>query len=171
MGLNMNVKQRFIALAAIGLLSNIVIGAIAWSESAENTVTVATMVAALLLLAITYFALIGVLNPLVKLQKALTRVRDDKNYSLRLDGFIGEFKGVGDLYNQIMQSLEAKAEQEKLVATENLRVRVALDNVTTNVRIADNDRKIIYMNKSVAEMMQQAEADPAIQRHHGHPVS
>lgn len=41
----------------------------------------------------------------------------------------------------------------------NSRVRAALDNVTTNVMIADNDRNIIYMNRSVAEMMVAAEAD------------
>ncbi len=35
----------------------------------------------------------------------------------------------------------------------------ALNNVTSNVMIADNDRRITYMNKSVIEMMTTAEAD------------
>ncbi len=45
------------------------------------------------------------------------------------------------------------------MANENLRVKIALDNVATNVMIADNDLNIIYMNKSVQAMMQNAEAD------------
>ncbi|WP_206118786.1 methyl-accepting chemotaxis protein [Chromobacterium fluminis] len=44
-------------------------------------------------------------------------------------------------------------------AVENIRVRNALDNASTNVMIADNDRNIIYTNHSVLEMMRRAEAD------------
>jgi methyl-accepting chemotaxis protein len=42
---------------------------------------------------------------------------------------------------------------------DNARVRSALDNVSSNVMIADNERNIIYMNKSVFTMMQHAESD------------
>ena len=41
----------------------------------------------------------------------------------------------------------------------NLRIRNALDNVTTNVMIADNDGIIRYMNRSVSAMLINAEAD------------
>jgi methyl-accepting chemotaxis protein len=53
----------------------------------------------------------------------------------------------------------AMEEKEQQVAAENARVKIALDNVTTNVMIADNDRNIIYMNKTVMAMLQNAEAD------------
>ncbi|MDP3845336.1 MAG: methyl-accepting chemotaxis protein [Pseudomonas sp.] len=43
--------------------------------------------------------------------------------------------------------------------TDNSRVRSALDNVSSNVMIADNDRNIIYMNKTVFAMLQNAESD------------
>jgi methyl-accepting chemotaxis protein len=53
------------------------------------------------------------------------------------------------------------ADEEKVqcIAAENARVKIALDNVSSNVMIADNDRNIIYMNKTVLAMLQNAEAD------------
>ncbi|HMM76040.1 MAG TPA: methyl-accepting chemotaxis protein [Gammaproteobacteria bacterium] len=42
---------------------------------------------------------------------------------------------------------------------ENLRIRHALDNVTTNVMIADRDGVIRYMNRSIGAMLIAAEAD------------
>ncbi|WP_420429680.1 methyl-accepting chemotaxis protein [Algiphilus sp.] len=42
---------------------------------------------------------------------------------------------------------------------QNLRIRGALENVPTNVMIADNDRRIVYMNASVREMLTHAEED------------
>ncbi len=44
-------------------------------------------------------------------------------------------------------------------AIENIRVRIALDNVSTSVMIADNERNIIYTNRSVMDMLLKAEAD------------
>ncbi|SEP79418.1 methyl-accepting chemotaxis sensory transducer with Pas/Pac sensor [Solimonas aquatica] len=49
--------------------------------------------------------------------------------------------------------------ENRRIADENLRIRNALDNVTCNVMIADNERNIIYMNKSVVEMLTAAESD------------
>ncbi|WP_371926351.1 methyl-accepting chemotaxis protein [Chromobacterium sp. IIBBL 290-4] len=54
---------------------------------------------------------------------------------------------------------EAQAAEERRVASENARIRSALDNCTTNVMIADNERKIIYMNHSVTDMLRGAESD------------
>jgi methyl-accepting chemotaxis protein len=48
---------------------------------------------------------------------------------------------------------------ERELAAENARIRSALDNVSTCVMIADNQRNIIYVNRSVLDMMQRAEAD------------
>ncbi|MBD9368262.1 methyl-accepting chemotaxis protein [Xanthomonas sp. XNM01] len=45
------------------------------------------------------------------------------------------------------------------VARENLRVRTALDSVTTNVMIADSGRNIVYANKPLVAMLRAAEAD------------
>ncbi len=53
----------------------------------------------------------------------------------------------------------AREAKEKALAEENARVRQALDNVTTNVMISDNDANIIYANDSVLQMMKNAESD------------
>ncbi len=45
------------------------------------------------------------------------------------------------------------------VLQENTRIKVALDNVSTNVMLADNDRKVIYMNKAIYRMFANAESD------------
>jgi len=44
-------------------------------------------------------------------------------------------------------------------AAENSRIKIALDNVSSNVMLADPDLNIIYMNNSVLTMMKDAEAD------------
>lgn len=58
----------------------------------------------------------------------------------------------------VTSELAAKAELDKAL-NENLKIKVALDNVTTNVMMADNDRNIVYMNKSIVNMFSNAEAD------------
>ena len=72
-------------------------------------------------------------------------------------------------HNEIGKVMEAlKSMQTKLgfdvtesqrVADESLRVKIALDNVSTGVMIADNDGKIIYVNKSVCDILSKAEQD------------
>jgi len=49
--------------------------------------------------------------------------------------------------------------EARRVAQENTRVKIALDNVSTGVMIADNSRNIIYVNKSVVSILKAAEAD------------
>ena len=53
----------------------------------------------------------------------------------------------------------AAQQREAQIAAETLRVKNALDNVSTNVMIADPDGRIVYMNKSVTDMLSRAEAD------------
>ncbi|HEY8034444.1 MAG TPA: methyl-accepting chemotaxis protein [Methylobacter sp.] len=47
--------------------------------------------------------------------------------------------------------------EAKRIADEHLRIKIALDNVSTGVMIADNERNIIYANKSVVRMFGTAE--------------
>jgi len=56
---------------------------------------------------------------------------------------------------------ERIAEQNKLqsMASENQRIRVALDNVSANVMVADTDRNIIYANDAVVNLLRNAQAD------------
>ncbi len=49
--------------------------------------------------------------------------------------------------------------ESKRVADESLRIKIGLDSVSTGVMIADNARNIIYVNKSVVDILGKAEAD------------
>ena len=60
---------------------------------------------------------------------------------------------------QAMQSrLLASIETERRQAAENLRIKIALDNVSTGVMIANNERTIIYANNAVKKILKGAEA-------------
>jgi methyl-accepting chemotaxis protein len=48
---------------------------------------------------------------------------------------------------------------ERRIATENLRIRIALDNVSTGVMIADASRNIIYANQAVEAVLRGAQDD------------
>jgi methyl-accepting chemotaxis protein len=61
--------------------------------------------------------------------------------------------------NTMQQQLLARITADRKTADETLRVKIALDNVSTGVMIADNDRNIIYANKSVINILHKAEAE------------
>ena len=61
--------------------------------------------------------------------------------------------------NQMLDDVAASQDKMEEIGRTNLRIKNALDNVTTNVMIADNDRQITYMNESVQAMMREAESD------------
>ncbi|SOD57970.1 PAS domain-containing protein, partial [Pseudoxanthomonas wuyuanensis] len=56
-------------------------------------------------------------------------------------------------------NLRERSERDQAQAQENLRIRTALDEVTTNVMIADADRTIIYANRPLLNMLGEAEQD------------
>ncbi|MDD5295702.1 MAG: methyl-accepting chemotaxis protein [Rhodocyclaceae bacterium] len=64
---------------------------------------------------------------------------------------------------QGMQSMQTRAGFEvaemKRTSQAMTRVKIALDNVSTGVMIADSSRQIIYANKSVVKILQDAEGD------------
>ncbi len=73
-------------------------------------------------------------------------------------GYVVEWK---DMTAQLAaEKAEAERQtEERRIASENLRIKNALDGVSSNVMIANNDRDIIYMNQAVSQMLQTAEED------------
>jgi methyl-accepting chemotaxis protein len=66
---------------------------------------------------------------------------------------------------EALQAEEAAAqrlEEERRQATENLRIRTALDQVGSAVMVADSDYNIIYMNHALQHLFR--EAEPALRR-------
>ncbi len=52
-----------------------------------------------------------------------------------------------------------EVEDMKRLANESTRIKIGLDNVSTNVMVADNNRNIIYMNNSIVPMLSNAQND------------
>ncbi len=71
------------------------------------------------------------------------------------DDIKGEYTALKNSMNATIDMLN----EARHVSVENQRLKAALDNVTTNVMIADNERNIVYMNKSVVAMLAAAESD------------
>ncbi|RMG38654.1 MAG: PAS domain-containing protein [Gammaproteobacteria bacterium] len=73
-------------------------------------------------------------------------------------GTVVEWKDLTEV--RAAEAAEAAAREEaERRAMENLRIRTALDNVSSCVMMADTDNNIIYMNDTVREMFKRAEAD------------
>ncbi|MFT3668544.1 MAG: methyl-accepting chemotaxis protein [Pseudoxanthomonas sp.] len=74
--------------------------------------------------------------------------------------------GRGDEIGTLMQAmrtmqgnLRERIERDEVVARESLRIRTALEEVTTNVMIADADRTIVYANRPLMKMLADVEQD------------
>ncbi len=68
---------------------------------------------------------------------------------------------LGNVLNAIkaMQiKLGFDALESQRIANANLRIKIGLDNVSTGVMITDNNRDIIYTNKSAVDILEKAEA-------------
>jgi methyl-accepting chemotaxis protein len=59
----------------------------------------------------------------------------------------------------MQDALRQRIADDRHKAAETLRIKMALDNVSTGVMIADPERNIIYANKSVQQTLKRAEAD------------
>lgn len=77
------------------------------------------------------------------------------DFSQAMPDLPGKKAQISTAVNQVRQQLEAAANE----AVNNMRVKTALDNCSTNVMIADKDGSIIYMNSAVQSMFATAQAD------------
>ncbi|QRY80664.1 methyl-accepting chemotaxis protein [Pseudomonas sp. PDNC002] len=77
------------------------------------------------------------------------------DYSVEMDRLPGKKAMITEAIDGVRNSLKASAD----AAEYNARIKSALDNVSANVMIANNDLDIIYMNRTVTEMLGNAESD------------
>jgi methyl-accepting chemotaxis protein len=70
-----------------------------------------------------------------------------------------EFGALLSALDKMQRDLAARNERDGKLAAENLRVRRALDNASTNVMIVDNDLNVVYQNEAAQRMWRAAEAD------------
>ncbi len=71
----------------------------------------------------------------------------------------GDDKSLLAAMKNMQQQLRERIETEQRVAAESLRIQRALDKASTNMMVADNEGRIIYMNAAVTRMMRDSEQD------------
>jgi methyl-accepting chemotaxis protein len=71
----------------------------------------------------------------------------------------GTAVGIMGAMQQMHVNLKARLEADQRNANEMLRIKIALDNVSTGVMIADSQRTVIYANQAVMKLLGEAEAD------------
>jgi methyl-accepting chemotaxis protein len=113
-----------------------------------------------LLLAVFLYLLISKLIVRPLQQKVLPVFNDlaEGRYDTQLD------VGANDEVGQILQGLQSMQIQQgfnvaevQRIANDNLRIRIALDCVSANLRIADDDGTVIYANKGLLTTLRQIE--------------
>lgn len=118
------------------------------------------LVAGLLLAGIGAWLLLrAILRPINEVKAIVRRMAEG-----RLDVEVNttrrdEMVAILDATKTMKIKLGADMAEERLVADENLRIREALDAVTTNVRIADNNGKVLYANKTLLETLRRTESE------------
>jgi methyl-accepting chemotaxis protein len=76
-----------------------------------------------------------------------------------LDAPMEQLPGKKAFINDVIEVTRQQLKDAAIASRENMRIKIALDNVGSNVMIADNNLDIIYVNKSVSSMLSEAEAD------------
>ncbi len=127
--------------------------------AAKNLMFALGIVAFLLGVAIAIWVTRSITKPL---QRTIGYFRSisDGNYENNI--VIDSNDEIGKVLSEL-QSMQAKLNADisevKRISDENTRIKIGLDNVSTGVMIADNDRNIIYLNRSVENMFKAAEND------------
>ena len=113
----------------------------------------------LLIAAIGWLLSRSILRPLREADNAFGSIAQG-NYDNLLD--IARNDELGKLL-QGLQSMQVRlgfdVAEARRVADENLRIKIALDNVATNVMVADDQNNIIYLNKAVDDLFHRVEND------------
>ena len=79
--------------------------------------------------------------------------------SMKIEVKAGDTHSLMASMSRMQHDLRERLEADAKVAAENLRVKNALDRVTSCVMIADVSGKIVYMNEAVNQMFRAGEAD------------
>lgn len=100
----------------------------------------------------------GILQALKSAQQVAGAIAEGH---LNSDIDTGQKNEIGDLLRSMdamQRQLLARITADRKAAEETLRVKIALDNVSTGVMIADNERNIIYANKSATGILEKVDA-------------
>jgi len=129
-------------------------------QATTRNLTVLTVAATIALaLALSYLitrALTGPMTRAISVFGAISGGQYDNEITHSSSDEVGQvLRALDDMQGK----LRAQIETERAQAEENARVRAALDNVSSNVMVADASFKIIYTNPAVRSMLNEAESD------------
>lgn len=115
--------------------------------------------ALLMTVALTFYISRGILRSINALQQVASSIAEG-DLSSSID--ISQTDELGELLrimNSMQQQLLSRMSKDKWEHDKSLRLKTALDAITSNVMVADNERNILYLNPAVLAMMQHAEAN------------
>ena len=128
-------------------------------KDARSLLFATAALAVLLALVIGWWSVRSITRPLaqaVAVADAIAAGRLDNDIQTRARDETGMLLvSLKTMQNNLLQRIEADAK----IAAENLRVKNALDRVTSCVMIADVSGKVVYMNEAVNQMLRNGEAD------------
>ena len=99
------------------------------------------------------------LKPLPVLTKQMRQVSQGDFSVIVAKEANDEIGAMTDAFRSLYIRLGDDLARSRQQAEEMLRVKIALDNVSTGVMIADAERRIIYLNRAVQYLMKNAEAE------------
>lgn len=120
---------------------------------------VLTALAVITTILLTFLISRGILRSISSLQQVASAIASgdlSSGIDLSLNDELGElFRSM----NTMQQQLMARSTKDHQEHDEFLRIKIALDSITSNVMVADNERNIVYMNPAVITMLKHAESD------------
>jgi methyl-accepting chemotaxis protein len=120
---------------------------------------VLTILSVLMTVVLTFLISRGILRSINTLQQVASAIENgDLSSSIDLSqkDELGElFRSMSTMQKQLLSRITKEHKEHD----EALRLKIALDGITSNVMVADNERNIIYINPAVLAMMQHAESD------------
>jgi methyl-accepting chemotaxis protein len=136
-------------------------GAVEVASSAKSLVLIVAIIAVLLTVLFAWWLTRALLRQLGGEPAFAVEVANkiaSGDLSVRIDLKAGDTTSLMAALKDMATSIQTSVAETQRLANESMRVKVALDNVRTGVMIADKNRNIIYMNKSVVNLMSKAES-------------
>ncbi|TNF39193.1 MAG: PAS domain-containing protein [Gammaproteobacteria bacterium] len=155
------IKLKTRALAFVSLL--VILGAFSayaqWHPGMDAFFSYAGLFAMLPLILLLFAEYMNVLKNVVRADEVMKRIAEgvyNDQVELRREDEVGEMlRSLKSMQINMCNSIAEAREK----ADAAMRIQQALDNVASNVMVADTDYNIIYMNKTVQAMFSNAEAD------------
>ena len=156
---NLSMQQRGLAAAGLAVLVAAVQLLAPRLHLAALDGPVVAAGTGVLLFGVAWLFLRGLLRPVAEIHDRLREISEgrlDTRITVNREDEIGRILNCA---RTIQIKLGFDLAEGKRQAEEMTRIKIGLDNVATNVMIADRDLNIIYMNQAIRRMLAEAEAD------------